>query len=212
MRMAYSKSEEPRRFANAAASRMALFGLLSTCLALSPRPALGDDNSVAIESASPAPPVGANQHEIDAYFETINERVHALQLAYKDARNDDEREEAKAKIRREKRLLSGERERLTTTDHGLVTGGGVLVGTGSAVFIAGTIMTLIGLGEASGSPNGNTNSRTMIIAGVTCISGSLVPLVAGIPMIAVGVHRTPREASPTERATPTSGIVLTWRL
>lgn len=148
----------------------------------------GDGNA---PESLPAPQVGDPDYEIDAYLRSLGDRVRYFKDKQKQAKRAgdfDEFDALTSTVAKEKSFEASEKDRLTTTEPGLVAGGAVLLGVGS-LSLLGAIITLAGWGISA--LDGNSDDEWGW-ASLGCLLGGVVGIGAGAPMLAVGVKRHPK--------------------
>jgi hypothetical protein len=140
-----------------------------------------------------APDDGASESEINAYLRGLKKDVRDTQIAAKQAARAGDADEAirlKEELRDKKAFLKDEERRLTSRDVGLIAGGGVLTGLGSLSLLSSVVLIFV---YAGSSIDGNPEDEYGW-ASLATLGGGVLGLSAGIPMIAVGSRRGPRES------------------
>jgi hypothetical protein len=144
------------------------------------------------KAASERPPeVDAPEVEIDAYLRRLSKELREAQADLRAARREDDADEVMRldnEVRDRKELLADERDRLTTTQPGLVAGGAVLTVLGGVSLVASLALLI---GWPISGVEGEIND-TYGWASLGCLIGGTVGLSAGIPMISAGARRVPR--------------------
>ncbi len=138
-----------------------------------------------------APDVDAPEVEIDAYLRRLSKELREAQADLRAARREDDADEVMRldnEVRDRKELLADERDRLTTTQPGLVAGGAVLTVLGGVSLVASLALLI---GWPISGVEGEIND-TYGWASLGCLIGGTVGLSAGIPMISAGARRVPR--------------------
>lgn len=196
----------------------------STTTVQAPPPNTGEKVVVVVvkkgEQDSGVPAIGADPAEIEAYLRGLQDQFLAARDQFETARSsgtDADEDAAKERMKSAQRKFKAERDRLTTREDGLIAGGAVILSAGGI-----SILTSLGFAIAylvSGiDTNGtyNPDERYGNVAWGTLIGG-VVGLGVGIPMLAVGVKRSPRDPGDdyVGRASPpapvfTPGLTMGW--
>ncbi len=143
------------------------------------------------EAVQDAPGDDASEAEIDAYLRELNSDVRDTAADLKAARRADDADEVDRldrELRDKKELLRDEKDRLTTTEPGLVAGGAVLTAFGGIALVTSLVLLITWpLTAVDGHVNDEYGWGSL-----GCVIGGTVGLSAGIPMIVAGTRRTPR--------------------
>lgn len=166
--------------------------------------------------ASFAPGPESSEAEIDAYLRELNADVRDTQADLKDAKRADDADEVdrlERELRDRKELLRDEKDRLTTTQPGLVAGGAVLTALGGVSLVSSLVLLVVW--PLSGVDGHFDDEYGWGALG--CLLGGAAGLGAGIPMIVAGTRRTPRAGAdyyeeaklPPMPAGPRVGVTFT---
>ncbi len=143
------------------------------------------------QQVSDAPGPDASEAEIDAYLRELNSDVRNTQADLKDAKRADDADavyELERELRDQKDLLRDEKDRLTTTQPGLVAGGAVLTALGGVSLVSSLVLLIVWpLTGVDGHFDDEYGWGSL-----GCLLGGAAGLGAGIPMIVAGTRRTPR--------------------
>lgn len=149
----------------------------------------------ATDAYPPKPAVGSlPDGEVFAYLEQVRSRIDTLKLKIKETRAADYDDTAlQEQLRAANDYYKLERGRLTTTDTGMVAGGATLVGIGGVSLVASLFLALAyGL---SGGIFGGSKDDELGTAALVTLGVGIGGLGVGVPLLAVGLRRVPREAS-----------------
>jgi len=161
-----------------------------------------------------APQVGDSAQDINEYLRGLEREQRDTRDRIKDASRDDDDTQVdlyKEQLKEQLRTYKVERDRLTTRDGGLIAGGATLTAVGGASLVASLFL---GFAYALSNSFGSHGDEGLGYAAIATLGGGVVGLGAGIPMLAVGLKRVPRELD-AEYAPPATspalGGTLVWQ-
>lgn len=143
----------------------------------------------------PKPAVGSlSEGEVILYLEQVRSRIDAIKLKIRDVRASDYDDTAlQEELRAANEYYKAERARLTTTDGGMIAGGATLTAIGSLSLVSSLFLALAyGLsgGIFGGSKDDGLGTAALVTLGV-----GVAGLAGGIPLLAVGLRRVPRDGA-----------------
>jgi hypothetical protein len=148
------------------------------------------------EQAMAPPPVGAPEPDITRYLEQKRRAVRDVDLRIKRAKRAGD-DAALVRLRQEKeekrKAFHAERDRLTERDDAMLATGATAIGLGGVSLITSGVLGLAYMFSGIFSP-GDDNLRD---AALGAAAGGLGGLSAGVPLLVLGVERTPRAAPPS---------------
>lgn len=148
----------------------------------------------ATDAYPPKPAVGAlSEGEVFAYLEQVRSRIDAIKVKIKETRAADYDDTAlQEELRAANDYYKAERTRLTTTDGGMIAGGATLTAIGGVGLVAAVFCGLAyGLSNSfGGSGDDGLGTAALVTLGV-----GIAGLGVGIPLLAIGLRRVPRDGS-----------------